>query len=518
MSHPNALKLYAALRLGSLLLMGTAYAGHGDVDVLEETREAMPRAVASHHEGSYQTQVFEGQTSEPAVHASKKQVEAYKRHETQYEEALKKSIIAHNKLEEAKQKGEDTSKLAKKVQKLDRRVHDIEEKLGEDVEVGAQQALLEKELDKAGKKKGLLQSFKEKVSKAFSGKTKTKTSESVVKLDTQEEHDNILTLHGGGFRGILELMQLKALEEETGLKTFELFKGGIYGTSTGGLAALMLARGKSAGEVLDVYLNNGNRIFSWSYWDYLTNPLGLYRSAYDATQLEAVITEQVGDAMLADAKVPVGVVVQNADTGEGVLLSSTSHPEVSMLDAGRGTSAATTYFDAKEIKTKNGTFIARDGGFVANDPSEYALRDYRRLNSGKKPSILTLGTGETEAYKPHMKAGLWAFISPGNNMDMMFKHQMAHTRAAMKEHQEIGDVENYDYFNIRLPFNIDLADISPESIKLMQQLATTFIQTDEGFKSYVARRKQEVQKRQMLRLPQESEHVSIISHMPDIAA
>ncbi|OJX10934.1 MAG: hypothetical protein BGO77_05335 [Caedibacter sp. 37-49] len=481
-----SLKTYAIARLASLLLMGGAYAGgSGGTDLQEETREAMPRImVGSSQSGTYGQNFQEGQTSESTTPVSKKQIEAYKRHEAQYEESLTKSMQAHAELEKAQEAGKSTKKLTKKVKELAKSVHDIEEKLEKDVKAGAQQALLEKELKKEELKK-----------------SKVKTSEPVVKIEPQEEHDHILTLHGGGFRGILELMQLKAIEEETGLKTFELFKGGIYGTSTGGLAALMLARGMSAGEVLDVYLNNGNRIFSWSYWDYITNPLGLYRSAFDATELEAVIKEQVGDATLADVKVPVGVVVQNADTQEGILLSSASHPEVSMLDAGRGTSAATTYFDAREIKTKNGSFVARDGGFSANDPSEYALRDYRRFNPGKKPSIMTLGTGETDAYKPHVRAGLWAFVSPANNMDMMFKNQMANTRKAMKEHQDIGDVQDYNYFNIKLPFNIDLADISPKSIALMKKLAAQFVQTDEGFKTYIAKRKLEIQERQSLRLP-----------------
>lgn len=490
----SKLKIYAATRLASLLLMGGAYGVHGNGETLtEENRDVMP-STSRMHSIACESSFVEGEASEPIVHASKKQVEAYKRHEADYEEALIKSLKAHDKLEKAKQKGKDTSKLMKKVQKRDLRVHEIEEKLEKDIEVGAQQALLEKEVEKLDKK-SLFQQTKEKVFEVFSSKKKVKSSESGIKFDSQEERDNILTLHGGGFRGILELMKLKVIEEETGLKTFELFKGGIYGTSTGGLAALMLARGMSAGEVLDVYLNNGNRIFSWSYSDYFTNPLGLFRSSYDATQLEAVIQEQVGDATLADVKVPVGVLVQNADTKEGILLSSASHPKVSMLDAGRGTSAATTYFDAKEIKTKDGTFVARDGGFVANDPSEYALIDYRKLNPGKKPNILTLGTGETEAYKPHAKAGLWAFISPGNNIEMSFNDQIVGTRKVMRGHQEVGDIGNYDYFSVKLPTKIDLADITPKSTRLMQALATKFVQTDGGFKSYIARRKQEAMSR-----------------------
>ncbi len=496
-----SLKTYAIARLASLLLMGGAYAGgNGDSGTLmEENREAMPSQVGR-QVSSVDQVLLEGQTSEPTTTVSKKQIEAYKRHEEEYEESLTKSIQAHAELEEAQAQGKSTKGLEKKVKQLDKSVHKIEEKLEKDVNAGAQRALLEKELE-SEQKKSFFQRTKEKLSEKFSKKAKVQLPVSEIKVESQEEQHHILTLHGGGFRGILELMQLKALEEATGLKTFELFKGGIYGTSTGGLAALMLGKGMSASEVLDVYLKNGNRIFSWSYWDYITNPLGLYRSAYDVTQLEAVIKEQVGNATLADVKVPVGVVVQNADTGEGVLLSSAANPEVSMLDAGRGTSAATSYFDEKEIKTKNGTFKARDGGFVANDPSEYALRDYRRFNPGKKPSIMTLGTGETDAYRPHAKAGVWAFISPANNLDMMFKNQMAHTRASMRSHQEIGDVQDYDYFNIKLPFNIDLADVSPQSTALMQKLATHFVQTDEGFKAYIAKRKLEIQKGQQLRLP-----------------
>ena len=63
------------------------------------------------------------------------------------------------------------------------------------------------------------------------------------------------------------------------------------------------------------------------------------------------------------------------------------------------------------------------------------------------------------------------------------------------------NIINYNYFNIKLPFNIDLADISPKSIALMKKLAAQFVQTDEGFKTYIAKRKLEIQERQSLRLP-----------------
>ncbi|MBN9343282.1 MAG: hypothetical protein J0H87_02730, partial [Holosporales bacterium] len=151
MSHPNALKLYAALRLGSLLLMGTAYAGHGDIDVLEETREAMPRAAANHHEGSYQTQVLEGQTSEP--HVTKAQVAEYKENEAEYAEAVKEAWQVNKKLEGMKERDEEAPQLEQQAQTLAQSIHHYEDKLEEAINSGVQRELVEEGISSTFSKK-----------------------------------------------------------------------------------------------------------------------------------------------------------------------------------------------------------------------------------------------------------------------------------------------------------------------------------------------------------------------------
>ena len=78
----------------------------------------------------------------------------------------------------------------------------------------------------------------------------------------------ILSIDGGGIRGIIPAIVLKKIEEETNqatAKTFDL----IAGTSTGGLLALGLSKGGgegkkeryTAGDLVDICKNCGSDIF-----------------------------------------------------------------------------------------------------------------------------------------------------------------------------------------------------------------------------------------------------------------
>src|SRR5687768_10786315 len=73
----------------------------------------------------------------------------------------------------------------------------------------------------------------------------------------------VLAIDGGGVRGILPALFLRAFEEYTGKNASELFDLAI-GTSTGGLIALALThsrRALTAREMFDVYLSHANKIF-----------------------------------------------------------------------------------------------------------------------------------------------------------------------------------------------------------------------------------------------------------------
>ena len=62
----------------------------------------------------------------------------------------------------------------------------------------------------------------------------------------------ILSLDGGGMRGILTIHLLKKIEEIAGIKSYELFDM-VAGTSTGGIIAGLIVKGKSADEIEKLY-------------------------------------------------------------------------------------------------------------------------------------------------------------------------------------------------------------------------------------------------------------------------
>ena len=82
----------------------------------------------------------------------------------------------------------------------------------------------------------------------------------------------ILSIDGGGIRGLIPAVVLAEIEKRTGKPASELFDL-IAGTSTGGILALGLtcpaADGRprySAERLIDLYQKEGNRIFNRSRW------------------------------------------------------------------------------------------------------------------------------------------------------------------------------------------------------------------------------------------------------------
>jgi hypothetical protein len=335
------------------------------------------------------------------------------------------------------------------------------------------------------KKKGFLQKTGEKIKGIFS---------------KSEEEINVLSLDGGGIRGIGTLSMLAVLEMKTGKKTYEMFDR-IYGTSTGGLAALLLASGMSAAEVLEVYFKNADRIFNRGWYDTFTNPLGLMGANFNPVGLEGVIQEYIGDAKLSDTKIPVAVTTVNSATGSVKLLSSEDQDtrNVSMLMAGRATSAAPTYFPAQRVTTATEEFMAIDGGVAVNNPAEigYAhLKDiYKQQGTKVKINMLSLGTGQEGLVQLHENAGKLGFGSPANIPGFFMGVKAREIEDNMHKLHKRGKIQHYGRFQFDLPYKIDLADISGSSKQKLMELAWARAHK-EDFTSFIQFMREQNQKKQ----------------------
>ena len=71
----------------------------------------------------------------------------------------------------------------------------------------------------------------------------------------------ILSIDGGGIKGVFPAAFLAKLEEEIDGEIWEYFDL-ITGTSTGGIIAIGLSLGVSASEISDLYQEKGPAIFS----------------------------------------------------------------------------------------------------------------------------------------------------------------------------------------------------------------------------------------------------------------
>ena len=102
----------------------------------------------------------------------------------------------------------------------------------------------------------------------------------------QSRPRRMLSLDGGGIRGVITLQILRRLEELLGQHygtgtEFRLchFFDYIGGTSTGAIIAAALARGLSVGEVVKFYEDFGAQIFTRRHW-------GAWNSLYQNGPLE----------------------------------------------------------------------------------------------------------------------------------------------------------------------------------------------------------------------------------------
>ena len=78
--------------------------------------------------------------------------------------------------------------------------------------------------------------------------------------ERQTKRYRILSLDGGGIRGIITAVWLDRLEQALGgplRQHFDL----IAGTSTGGILACALARGTEAAKIVDLYRDRGREVF-----------------------------------------------------------------------------------------------------------------------------------------------------------------------------------------------------------------------------------------------------------------
>jgi hypothetical protein len=236
-------------------------------------------------------------------------------------------------------------------------------------------------------------------------------------LDRTRVPKRILSLDGGGIRGVLTLEYLglieKILKDRTGRPEFRLcdYFDLIGGTSTGSIIAAALACGMSVDEVKELYRGLGASVFERSFFR-----RGLLTPKFPAEPVRQALEAHLGaDTTLDSSRIRTGLMVMTKRLDTGSPWPLHNHPDARyhaqdgkllLVQIVRASTAAPTYFEpeAIAITARDGTVV--EGAFVDggvspfNDPALQLLmlaaldgHGFRWQTGKDRLLIVSIGTG-----------------------------------------------------------------------------------------------------------------------------
>lgn len=227
----------------------------------------------------------------------------------------------------------------------------------------------------------------------------------------------ILSLDGGGLRGVLTLEYLATIEtmlgKRSGRADFRLcdYFDLIGGTSTGAIIAAALACGMSVDELKKLYREIGETVFRPSIL-----PKGILSPKFPSKRVQQALDDYLGaDVTLDDERIRTGLMVMTKRLDTGSPWPLHNHPGAAyaaqdgrllLSQVVRASTAAPTYFEPERLAITSRDGSVTDGAFIDggvtpfNDPALQLLmlaglqgHGWRWPMGSDKVLLVSLGTG-----------------------------------------------------------------------------------------------------------------------------
>ncbi|WP_226646142.1 patatin-like phospholipase family protein [Microbulbifer variabilis] len=289
----------------------------------------------------------------------------------------------------------------------------------------------------------------------------------------------ILSIDGGGIRGILPGEILVSLEDKLKVKSgnsdarigdfFDLIAGSSTGAILGAAYICPNKEGRpkfSAQEAVDIYLKEGGKVFDTGIWPYLDKWRLLRGEKYSTHELEKVLKKHFGKTKLSKLLKPTCFVSYDIKKREQIIFRQhcaiVKNEDFLVRDLLRGSTAAPTYFEPARIYSlppANKKYILVDGGMVASDPALCAYSEaikFSDVGGIKDMIIVSLGTGKqliSYKYKEVKDWGIFNWARPSIDIALNGGAQLTHYYLK----QISSTVENTKYYRIQP----NLYDASP---------------------------------------------------------
>jgi uncharacterized protein len=298
----------------------------------------------------------------------------------------------------------------------------------------------------------------------------------------------VLSIDGGGIRGLLPATLVAEIEARAGKPAHELFDL-MVGTSIGGITVLGLTAPDhrdppkprySAREIVNIFAEAAPRIFSTSVPRRLLTGDSVLHEKYPNEVLEEVLEELFGDTPLAAALTLVMVTAYDTEQRRPLMFKSEKakrEPEWNfpVRIVARAALAAPTFFEPVRLETATGerrTCI--DGAVYANNPAMCAYAEALKRSPVKDLFMVSIGTGAPTRPLPYEEVREWGLVHWARPLiDLTFDginhavdHQLEHLLRPHAYHRLQAYIGHK---------HIRLDDVGPTSLKTMRDAAARLI-------------------------------------------
>lgn len=318
---------------------------------------------------------------------------------------------------------------------------------------------------------------------------------------------SILSIDGGGIRGIVPATFLIEFEKRTGKPICELFDL-IAGTSTGGVLAATLtlsnSHGKpkySAEQVRSAYFEHVGDIFHRSILRSVTTLGGLARPIYSPRTLELMFKQYLGNERLHTTLTEILVTAYDMASSTPWFFKTsfakhhrTSADDPLLTQVARAATAAPTYFPPLMME---GHCLV-DGGVFACNPALCAYAQARNMYPEEKEFlVVSLGTGLHVHNRPCSKVNNWGIV----DWAVPISAVMMNSSSAAVNYQMRALVGNENYVRFQVQLDQDATGMDDASDKNIRKLGALAQQAIKQQSAIIDRLCRSLKKRDLKALP-----------------